>query len=452
MSLGFVSNDHMHINNRITEITVVEKRKNVSNDHIKNRITETTVVEKRKNIWLKTAWCVTFCVTLITIPFVVLYIEVITKNRWSTVYSVFPNLEILPDFIGDNCILIPDKGVTGTLEKLSENMTLFITACLDSYIIDFTHKLPIVKNVPNNLDFFVQENDLLKFSTKYNNAIYVSYVNYDNVEKCYTVDVLKASLLDNLTFSVFHHSPDHCIGGWYCSVASNCLNNGIHLHATGGKMLGVSNGLILSVGDFLSEDSLAQNDSSYFGKMLLVSFSNLSVSIISKGHRNPQGLFQVSECIVLQSEHGPKGGDELNIIDICNASHNNNYGWPLVSYGNHYNGVGIPSVHSPQYIEPIAYFEFSKVGSHGIGDIKVFNNMYLIATLNGRRMYKMLLDNEFRILMMEYIVVNNRVRSIVVLNECDVILLTEMDKQRRGPLIKLDMCDNIYDSNYIHYR
>jgi glucose/arabinose dehydrogenase len=60
--------------------------------------------------------------------------------------------------------------------------------------------------------------------------------------------------------------------------------------------------------------------------------------IWSYGHRNPQGAALHPETGVLwESEHGPRGGDEINIIQPAK-----NYGWPLVSWGNHYSGEPIP--------------------------------------------------------------------------------------------------------------
>ena len=80
---------------------------------------------------------------------------------------------------------------------------------------------------------------------------------------------------------------------------------------------------------------LAQNDNSIFGKVIEVnkkSLNNLEIEykIFSKGHRNPQGLTKLNNKI-FSVEHGPKGGDELNLIE-----NNKNYGWPLVSYGTRY--------------------------------------------------------------------------------------------------------------------
>ena len=58
-------------------------------------------------------------------------------------------------------------------------------------------------------------------------------------------------------------------------------------------------------------------------------------TIYSYGNRNPQGLIIHPDTGVLwQTEHGPKGGDELNAI-----TSGTNYGWPAISYGRNYNGT-----------------------------------------------------------------------------------------------------------------
>ena len=59
--------------------------------------------------------------------------------------------------------------------------------------------------------------------------------------------------------------------------------------------------------------------------------------IWSLGHRNPYGLVFASDGRLFQSEMGPEGGDEFNLIEA-----GRNYGWPLVSEGNDYGGAPIP--------------------------------------------------------------------------------------------------------------
>ncbi|WP_347925110.1 PQQ-dependent sugar dehydrogenase [Pontimicrobium sp. SW4] len=62
---------------------------------------------------------------------------------------------------------------------------------------------------------------------------------------------------------------------------------------------------------------------------------NAKKAIYSYGHRNPQGMVKHPETGKLWAhEHGPRGGDEINII-----APGNNYGWPVISYGINYSGT-----------------------------------------------------------------------------------------------------------------
>jgi len=70
------------------------------------------------------------------------------------------------------------------------------------------------------------------------------------------------------------------------------------------------------------------------------------------GHRTPYGLAFGPDGRLWELEHGPKGGDELNLIQ-----RGKNYGWPLVSYGMNYNGVPIPTPDTrPDLAKPVIYW------------------------------------------------------------------------------------------------
>jgi glucose/arabinose dehydrogenase len=74
------------------------------------------------------------------------------------------------------------------------------------------------------------------------------------------------------------------------------------------------------------------------------------------GQRNIQGAaIEPSTGRLWTVEHGPAGGDELNLIEA-----GANYGWPLVSYGVNYNGSEIGdgrAAHAPEYVEPVYYWD-----------------------------------------------------------------------------------------------
>ncbi len=72
----------------------------------------------------------------------------------------------------------------------------------------------------------------------------------------------------------------------------------------------------------------------------------------STGHRTPYGLAFAPDGRLWEVEHGPRGGDELNLIEP-----GKNYGWPLVSYATNYNGVPIPSPDTrPDLAKPVIYW------------------------------------------------------------------------------------------------
>ncbi len=69
-------------------------------------------------------------------------------------------------------------------------------------------------------------------------------------------------------------------------------------------------------------------------------------SVFCYGNRNPQGLTFDSSGRLWELEHGPKGGDELNIIEK-----GKNYGWPVITYGVNYNGTKITDITQKEGME-----------------------------------------------------------------------------------------------------
>lgn len=114
-------------------------------------------------------------------------------------------------------------------------------------------------------------------------------------------------------------------------LRSECILPPYVVLETGGRMaLNESNDLFLTMGDF-GKGFLAEDSKSFYGKTL-VSKNGSEFGIYSSGHRNAQGLFYDKETQrLIESEHGPQGGDEINVIEF-----GNNYGWPSQTYGTNY--------------------------------------------------------------------------------------------------------------------
>ncbi len=134
----------------------------------------------------------------------------------------------------------------------------------------------------------------------------------------------------------------------------------------GGRLAVTRDGyLFLSLGDRW-EPGRAQDLSDHAGSFIrirtdgsvpctnpFVGVPSAKPEIWSYGHRNPQGLVADERTGQLwATEHGPPGGDELNLIQ---AGHN--YGWPLVSHGRNYDGSPVgagestaPGVEAPLHV------------------------------------------------------------------------------------------------------
>lgn len=84
-----------------------------------------------------------------------------------------------------------------------------------------------------------------------------------------------------------------------------------------------------------------------------VSDAKAQHSIWSYGHRNPQGLaFDPANGQLFDLEHGPRGGDELNLVVKAK-----NYGWPVITYGINYNGTKITDLTAKEGMEqPVVYW------------------------------------------------------------------------------------------------
>jgi glucose/arabinose dehydrogenase len=122
--------------------------------------------------------------------------------------------------------------------------------------------------------------------------------------------------------------------------------------------------LYLTVGDRMRPDT-AQDPDQARGKLLRLNLDGstpadnpqadqggVRAQTFTTGHRNPYGLAFAPDGKLWLHEMGPRGGDELNLIEA-----NGNYGWPLVSNGDNYSGTPIPR-HStrPEFVAPVLYW------------------------------------------------------------------------------------------------
>jgi glucose/arabinose dehydrogenase len=97
----------------------------------------------------------------------------------------------------------------------------------------------------------------------------------------------------------------------------------------------------------LNDDGSVPQDNPY------VAQASVRPEIYTWGHRNEQGLaFDSESGRLYETEHGPRGGDELNIIVA-----RRNYGWPVITYGMDYSGAYVsPYTQRPGLEQPVIYW------------------------------------------------------------------------------------------------
>ena len=311
------------------------------------------------------------------------------------------------------------------------NFIFIISGNGELYYFDkniLSDKKILFKKIDNNLTDLIK--DLRFFDTKklilasdeisikdmliLQNKIFLSYTK-EIKQDCYNISIISGEInFNNINFQEFFTHQE-------------CLSfkkvYGFNAQQSGGRMVKYKNNkILLTVGEFRSR-RLAQDDESLFGKIISIDLGTKEPEIFSKGHRNPQGLFydEVNNLII-SSEHGPYGGDEINLI-----SKGKNYGWPIASYGEHYDGKfrknsPLKKSHKENnFEEPLHYFN----PSIGPSEIINLNNkkQYVLSSLVAKKLFIFFLDHENRLKVIEEIYIGERIRDIIYVENLGMYLL-----------------------------
>lgn len=357
----------------------------------------------------------------------------------------------ISDSIGsDNSIISPIK--TGTIE------TNFLNIDMSTYALALPNTALVIAATDNNLyvanrdstiiERYIKVGEELIYTKDFNlpkdqeakilildiepylNRFLVSVVEYfDDPKKC---SAMKLYELNNNGIFILRFVSKPCVGGvgaWTeiaGRIAVNEKNNIAYI--TGGNILTdiyqnqfPRGGLCCITGSY----EYVMKNTNLFGQVVSINLKTNKSTKVSIGHRGPQGIeFDENKNIIYETEHGPRGGDELNIIKS-----NNNYGWPFVTLGKEYypefnipdTGFGKPvktNTHKG-YAGPI----FSWVPSVGISQLqlvrknsnlfKYWSSDLLITTLKDKSIRRVhLSENGSKVLYDERIYIGERIRDI----------------------------------------
>jgi aldose sugar dehydrogenase len=185
--------------------------------------------------------------------------------------------------------------------------------------------------------------------------------------------------------------------------------------------------IYLSVGDYMiTSPKVSQDPGSSFGKIIEINLGTKASRVISLGHRNPEGLVRTKSGALFSTEHGPRGGDELNLI-----TEGSNYGWPNVSLGTGYSGYdfeGQSNVgdHSGYTVPVFAWLP--SIGSSNLIEIEGFDSRWngdlLVASLKAMSLFRLRLDGT-RVLYSEPIWIGQRIRDVAQLKNGTIVLWTD---------------------------
>ena len=341
-------------------------------------------------------------------------------------HSILPGSAYL-DYYDDNLFIASPIGILG-YGKIIDNKIEF-------------------KQIKNNIEDFININQFNKsngFAVKdikiFNDKVYISYSN-EVKENCWNTSVIFADInYIELNFkNIF--SPEECIHAY------NNQDKVFVAHQAGGKIVGLDkNNILLTQGELRSR-YLAQDKNSIFGKIIKISINSINkYEIFSMGLRNSQGLYIGKQAdFLLITDHGPRGGDEINILNL-KLDTLPNYGWPIASYGEHYGKdemIYDKSLKNSQikraelykkypllkshkkngFVEPIKYFKKSVA----ISDITCLRDdkNCVASSLKDKSLYFFNLDANNDIQNFKRIEIGERIRDLAFYNNKLVIFLED---------------------------
>ena len=217
------------------------------------------------------------------------------------------------------------------------------------------------------------------------------------------------------------------VSNWF--VSKPCVPISAVQHTAGRFAVIDKNSVYVSIGDLGFSDIDKRNERGNLGSIFKLSAK--SAVRISQGHRNPQGIVLFDKKTLMAAEHGPRGGDELNVI-----TEGGDYGWPFVTYGEPYGSgdyVRPAKTGSHEgYIEPIKYWvpsiaptELVQLPVDGWGD---WGKGLVLGTLREEVLVFMKLSETFEVMQSAQVDMDERIRDLEMLRNGDLLATTDSGK------------------------
>jgi len=315
-----------------------------------------------------------------------------------------------------------------------------------SNVSDLKGKTIDFKNINSNFNKIVGIDHLKKNKSIVNhfllkdNKFYISY-NKKISENCFFNSIAVADLnFEKMIFEDFIIFDE-------CAYAFS--------YSAGGRLSNYEdNQILLTIGDhdpYSNKEDQPQKMDNLYGKTIKINTLNKEFKIISIGHRNSQGLFyDKKDKVIFSTDHGPKGGDEINLIQ--NLKIIPNFGWPISSYGIHYIETPLldpftdPDLKDDKYVkqplkkshqefgftEPIFFWNESspptqilKINLPNLKGDKLIYVSVLGKTLKGnhKSLHKFKFSQDYKLKDHKILKINERIRDMIYIEKDNTILL-----------------------------
>ncbi len=221
------------------------------------------------------------------------------------------------------------------------------------------------------------------------------------------------------------------VSNWF--ISKPCVPISAVQHTAGRFAVIDKNSVYVTIGDLGYSEINNRSKRGDLGSIFKLSAK--SAVKISQGHRNPQGIVIFSDLsnkkVLLAAEHGPRGGDEINVIEK-----GGDYGWPFVTYGEPY-GLGDyvrPSKtgNHDEYIKPIEYWvpsiaptELVQLPAKGWGS---WGGALVLGTLREEVLVFMKFSEKFEVTQSVRVDMGERIRDLEVLSNGSLIATTDSGK------------------------
>jgi len=326
--------------------------------------------------------------------------------------------------VGDTVVLMTHEGKLFAARS-SQDVELLPIELPDNGYDEYAAAVlsPEYRDLLHKLEDY-RDNDIAFIDAAGGKSLLASYTEYDGAAECYTGTVARLMLDPGMTdireveataedWEIIYRTTP-CL-----PLKSQC--RALEAQFAGGRMAFAEPSTVyLSVGDYgwdgeCSDTQLARDRSNDYGKVIAIDLETGENRITSIGHRNMQGIAVADGGRVWAVEHGPRGGDELNLI-----AEGGDYGWPDDTLGTAYDLSPWPFARSAYgrhdaFTEPVLAW-LPSIAPSTLAVIRDFDPAWegdlLVGTLREQSLYRIRLSGE-AVTYVEQIWYGKRIRAVI---------------------------------------